>query len=94
MSIKTIWSQNPDDFDNLVNGAMKDGYKLLVRGTRDLAGVGGFYAELDKPDEEEGDPIEAARIVYKTCQAHESCSDCPIQDICDFCPPPEWEVAE
>lgn len=85
--IKTIWSAKASEFDDMVNDSIKEGWKLKVRGTRELVGVGGFYAELDKPDEVDATGIgEALRTIKTVCADRESCNDCPIEAYLGACP--------
>ena len=98
MMIKTLWSCEADKFDSMVNEALKEGYTLRLRGTREIAkDVIGFYAELDRPDDVEAEEVLAAvRKIRHFCSEQTKCEDCPLDcsNVCDICEPEGWELPD
>lgn len=109
MKIKTIWTANLPDFDNRVNEALAEGYKLARRevfphphNLDDSV----LYAELVQLDPEPEataepetlDPIEALHIVKEFCHTVRKCVDCPLVEWCSWLQkggdPTDWVIPE
>lgn len=96
MEIKTITSPrvNPvKDFDEEVNKALHEGFRLVRRetlpgfefGINDYSPV--YYAELVKPDKPAREPdgpgvIEHLQAVAMFCAARPNCEGCPLNPFC------------
>ena len=108
MEIKTIREQRAPVFDEDVNRALAEGYRLHKRGivpcpTNPHNTL--FYAELVKLDTvEEPEPMgynEALLTIKNTCTTAAECSrqGCPIWAWCDkhlpaHCAPDSWVIPE
>ena len=94
MKIKTIVEPYARDFDMAVNAALEEGYQLVRRDIHHDH----HYAQLEKPDEPDKpvhlNPIIAAYVVHEECMNHDSCRDCPLDDICENRSPAEWLCSE
>ena len=109
MEIKTIWLYSPALFDDAVNSAIAEGWRLtrreLVQATEDID-ASAFYAELvklDPPAEpEKGDPFEALRTIQALCMSTslEDCAGerCPLEGWCSrltqCADPSDWRLPE
>ena len=86
MKIKTIVHDQPDDFDDLVNEALEEGYILEHRGTLQGTKVKVVhYARLvlldPVPDPEQVNPIELLRMVREFCESN-PCEGCQLAEFC------------
>ena len=61
--IKTIYKKSPSEFDNNVNEALQDGWKLMRRTFDD----GGFIAELEKNVVTEKEITDEIPRICETC---------------------------
>lgn len=104
MKIKTVWSHSAILFDDQVNNAFDDGWRLVKREMiRDTVGTT-FYAELVKVDEAPApDPLEALRTVRDFCEEMptEKClGKCPLTPWCamycseDGMSPADWVIPD
>lgn len=89
MKIKTIVHDDPDNFDYLVNEALKEGYVLEYRGTLQGTTVKiGHYAQLVQLDPEPKtqpaplDPIAALQAIQDFCDARECTENCQLYAFC------------
>lgn len=103
MEIKTITTPrvNPVNyFDEEVNKALNEGFRLVQRGTlpgfkfgiNDYSPV--YYAELVKPDEptkkdDARDVFEHLEAVARFCAARPNCDGCPLDEFCKLHLPKE-----
>ena len=111
MKIKTITRNFEwvDEFDQLVNEALAEGWHLTKREV--IPGVAGvnhsrrlLYAELVQLDPEPApeaqplDPIEALHTVREFCIGVDKCINCPLVDWCSELrkggDPTDWEIPE
>ena len=104
--IKTIVTENPNDFDISVNNLLEEGYTLTRRGPEQVGpGAWKLYAELVKLDEadmerQEPDPPfgwdEAVETIREECKAAAGCDErCPVyawcqENIPDAAPAPKY----
>ena len=84
MAIKTIFHSTPENFDRLVNDALRDGYQIDEIGPRRVGPEKWrLYARLVKPDPVAGKGIvDAAKMVKLECLKHAKCGDCALHGIC------------
>lgn len=92
MKIQTIWTECLVAFDEKVNALLAEGWVLGKRTVLPAPNPNDsvFYAELvmlDAPDPDEiptppADIFEALRVIRDTCEAEESCGNCPMYDWC------------
>lgn len=100
MKIKTVYTNDPEKFDNRVNEALAEGWKLTRR-ISDQPDA--FIAEMELPEPEPApDPVELVRqlqafcdcVALETCQ----CGGCPLEWLCgqigDGRQLDEWELPE
>lgn len=87
MKIKTIVKGHADDFDDAVNAALDEGYRLI---RRDVINDH-HYAQLEKADEPvQLNLMDAVRTVHEECLKYDSCRDCPLDNVCNNSSPAEW----
>lgn len=105
MKIKTIYRQltNSGEFDQLVNEAAEQGWRLTKREmlpgcplTPSRYRPCLLYAELVLPDPPaepvEPDVFDCAEAIHRECDKHESCTECPLEDVCSCYPPNRWKA--
>lgn len=90
--IKSVVSENPDEFDVSVNNLLEKGYTLVRRGPEQVGpSAWKLYAELVKLDEadmetQEAEPItweEAVEVLRETCRQAADCDNsCPMYRWC------------
>lgn len=104
MKIKTIRHARTDYFDEAVNEAFDEGWRLIRRDVLQTPSNVTFYAELVKVDEAPApDPLEALRVVRAFCEEMptEKClGKCPLTPWCAmYCPedgmsPADWVIPD
>lgn len=107
MKIKTVAHGSPDEFDNLVNAWLAEGYRLLERRlVQTLAGSADYcYAELVMPDEAPAPTqlslAEMLQQISTTCKTTPTCDEaCPLHGWCTHpqngvgVEPGEWQGIE